>query len=423
MSRIGKSFVKSVSILVGGAAFSQLLTFLFTPVLTRLYGPEQFGVMGSFVALTSILLTISTAGYSTAIVLPREDGEAQSLVAISAIICSFISAVLLLMVLVFGDPVWDWLGLADISDYLFLVPISTLLGGFSMIAMQWMLRARDYKSKSVSTVLGNVVTNVFKLLAGLNIPSAFMLIVSTLLPPLTTFLYAFSRVPRFGSNIKSCLRVDAESIKSVLKSYRDFPGFQAPQVLANSLTQNIPVLIFGYFFDATAVGLYSLARVILQIPSTLLGTAVGNVFYAEMSALHSEGKEFYNVLLKSTFYLLLLSILPYSVFFLAGPYLFEILLGSEWRMSGEYAAIMAPWLLMVFLNQPSVQTFIILRKQKLSLAINLISMSLRIGIFYLVCEQSGEPEISMIILSALGVVHNVIFIGMAHVIARNKKLV
>ena len=40
----GNSFVKTISMVVGGTAFAQILTILVSPILTRLYTPEQFGV-------------------------------------------------------------------------------------------------------------------------------------------------------------------------------------------------------------------------------------------------------------------------------------------------------------------------------------------------------------------------------------------
>ena len=43
------SFASDVLTLAGGTTFAQILTILAAPVLTRLYGPEDFGVW----ALTS----------------------------------------------------------------------------------------------------------------------------------------------------------------------------------------------------------------------------------------------------------------------------------------------------------------------------------------------------------------------------------
>ena len=39
------AFARGVSVLVGGTAGAQLLTILAAPLLTRLYGPEDFGLV------------------------------------------------------------------------------------------------------------------------------------------------------------------------------------------------------------------------------------------------------------------------------------------------------------------------------------------------------------------------------------------
>ncbi|MDT2264523.1 hypothetical protein P7H12_14360 [Paenibacillus larvae] len=59
-SMLNRPFVKQVSVLAGGTAFSQLLLVAASPVLTRLYTPEQFGVLSVYVALLSIFTVIGS---------------------------------------------------------------------------------------------------------------------------------------------------------------------------------------------------------------------------------------------------------------------------------------------------------------------------------------------------------------------------
>src|SRR5699024_12147494 len=53
-------FVKSVAILVSCSSVSQIIVVLLTPLLTRLYTPEAFGVLSVFI---SIVLTIFIIAY------------------------------------------------------------------------------------------------------------------------------------------------------------------------------------------------------------------------------------------------------------------------------------------------------------------------------------------------------------------------
>ena len=74
-----RSFVRSVSLLVGGTAVSQALTVLAAPLLTRLYAPDDFGLLGGFVSLVATLGAFLTLRYSLAIPLPESDDDAAHL--------------------------------------------------------------------------------------------------------------------------------------------------------------------------------------------------------------------------------------------------------------------------------------------------------------------------------------------------------
>ena len=54
---------KSVAKLAGGAAIGQVLTLAASPILSRLYAPEDFGVLGVFTSITSTAIMFATLRY------------------------------------------------------------------------------------------------------------------------------------------------------------------------------------------------------------------------------------------------------------------------------------------------------------------------------------------------------------------------
>ena len=89
-------FIRNASVAIGGAATAQFLTIAFSPLVTRLYGPEAFGAVGVFTATVLIIGSLADLMYGTAIVLPPSEAEARSLLKLSAIICLGISFISLL---------------------------------------------------------------------------------------------------------------------------------------------------------------------------------------------------------------------------------------------------------------------------------------------------------------------------------------
>ncbi len=62
---------RAVAVLVTGTAFGQLIVLAASPLVTRLYTPADFGVLGVFSAFLGILGIAVTLRYELAIPLPR----------------------------------------------------------------------------------------------------------------------------------------------------------------------------------------------------------------------------------------------------------------------------------------------------------------------------------------------------------------
>ena len=72
--------VRNVLKLAGGTAGSQVITVAAAPILTRLYGPESFGVLATYVSILALLNVVSSLRYELAIAVPEDDDEAIALV-------------------------------------------------------------------------------------------------------------------------------------------------------------------------------------------------------------------------------------------------------------------------------------------------------------------------------------------------------
>ena len=64
-------FVRNVIILSSGTAGAQIIAILLSPIITRLYGPEAYGLMGTFNAMISIITPVVALTYPIAIVIAK----------------------------------------------------------------------------------------------------------------------------------------------------------------------------------------------------------------------------------------------------------------------------------------------------------------------------------------------------------------
>ena len=75
-------FGRNVLTLMTGTTIAQAIPVAITPILTRLYTPEDFGLLAVFVAFSTILGSISSGRYELAIMLPENDEDAINIAAL-----------------------------------------------------------------------------------------------------------------------------------------------------------------------------------------------------------------------------------------------------------------------------------------------------------------------------------------------------
>ena len=142
-------FSKNVLTLMTGTTIAQAIPVAISPILTRIYTPDDFGVFALFMAITAIFGSISTGRYDLAIMLPKKDEDAINIFALGFIITSSISFVLLVVVFIFQEYFVFFLKNEEIGVWLYLVPVSVFFIGTFNILSYFNIRKKNYKRKSI----------------------------------------------------------------------------------------------------------------------------------------------------------------------------------------------------------------------------------------------------------------------------------
>lgn len=122
-------FTKNIVTLMTGTAIAQAIPIAISPILTRIYSPEDFGVFALFVAIISILGNIANAKYELAIMLPKKDEDAINIFALGFLITCIISIIMLIFVITFNHYFIDSLKNEEIGFWLYFVPIAIFFSG------------------------------------------------------------------------------------------------------------------------------------------------------------------------------------------------------------------------------------------------------------------------------------------------------
>lgn len=372
---------RNIVTLATGTAGAQAITMAFMPIITRLYGPEAYGVVGTFIGLTMVLIPLAALSYPTAIALPKRDGDARALGRLSLIIAAGLSSLVALVLLAFGDEIAARLSIELVAPYMLLLPLVMFAGAALEVLQKWLYRTGHFRLTARMAVVHSFLFNGGRALGGLVSPSAAMLVITTALgQALHTLLLAIGmrRTPGATGNAEAEHRASATD-RELARRFRDFPIFRAPQTLINAASAHMPTLVLAAFFGPAAAGFFALCRQAVGMPTTLIGKSVADVYYPRLARAIQVHEPITGLLLKGTGALLLVGLLPFGLVIISGPALFAWVFGPEWVVAGEFARWLAIAELAVLISRPSTVAVPALGLQAHSLVFEIISASLRVA--------------------------------------------
>ena len=372
-------FSSNVLTLMTGTTIAQAIPIAISPILTRIYTPEDFGVFTLFIAISSIFGSIVTGRYELAIMLPEKDEDAINIFALGFLITFFISLILFIVIFLFHKYFIQFLHNMEIGVWLYFVPISVFFIGIYNLLNYFNNRKKNYKDISNATIVKAIVLAIIQLSVGFIQQGATGLISGQIISNMFANLKLVKNIMRDQILLSSISKI---KIIFLAKKYKDFPKFSMLAVLANSLSQHLTNILISTFYSVSTLGLYSLVYRVLGIPSALIGRAIGQVFFQEATKEKQKtGKTIksFNSTLKK---LIILGLPFFSILFFIIKDIFIIVFGESWLEAGRYAQCLIPLFFVKFISSSLSSVLVVYEKQKSELIINIILLSSAIGVIY-----------------------------------------
>jgi O-antigen/teichoic acid export membrane protein len=365
------AFARGVSVLVGGTAAAQLLTVLAAPLLTRLYSPEDFGLLAVYASLLALISVIASLRYELAIPLPEDDGEAANVAALSLILVGISTLFSGVLVGFLGATIAAALGVPALADYFWLLPVGVLLGGAYTVFNYWSVRAKRFGTIAGTRVRQALATIAIQL-AVFKLGGIALLCAQVAGQSVGTI--SLGRPALAGAGFR---QVSWRGIAKAARRYRRFPGFSTWAGFANIAGLQLPPMLFAAMFSPAAAGLYMLTSRVLTLPMSLVGGAIGQVFFANAAEAHRVG-QLGPLVAQLHGKLAHIGLPPALILILLGPDVFAFVFGEQWRQAGEFARWMALWLYVQFLCSPLSTLFSVLELQKQGFVFQILILGIRI---------------------------------------------
>jgi O-antigen/teichoic acid export membrane protein len=393
--RSNDTFIRRVAVLSSGIGVSQLIVIAAAPILTRLYEPNEIGVLSAFNAALGIALIASCWRYERAIPLSSSKRVGIVIIWLSMIVLILNMSFLSLALLCLKNSIAKWLDMPASSQYLWFLPFGLLFAGIYELLTFTAVRDLNYRLLAKTKVYQGVGQISTQIVLGItNIGAAGLIIGNILGRSLGS--HSLYRAMKAHWKFRP-RRYYFAHLWIVARRYWQFPAFSAPAGALNRTAAMAPPLLFIAFYDTQVAGFLYLTQHVILGPLAFIGRSVAKVFLGHASNGHRAGTLNIGKLVDTTLIrLLLIGALPIGFVALLGPVIFGWIFGAKWIEAGHYARYLAIALWFQFAMGPLLQTLIVLEKQGRQVMFDSVRLTLVIGIIVIMHGIQAEARQTVI---------------------------
>ena len=388
---------RNVGKLLSANVIAQAIGLLIYPILTRMYAPEDFGLLNLFLSIGGVLVLLSTCEYQSAILLPSDEKEAAGISRLAMLVLTLWILIITASV-PFARPIAQLFEAPElISYYWLLIPFVAAMGGWA-IYNAWLMRRRAFGRISAFQLNQSATGVITKLLFGWIGWLRSGLILSSVLAP---FIALTTSILRSREAFRTLWQPCEASPRKLAKRYRRFPLFSMPRSLVNTLSGNLPALLLTPYFGLNQLGFFAMAMTLAFRPITMITSSMYQVLFERVAQKVRDGQSIWRNLSRRWLQSAALIIPFMALLALVMPWLVRILLGAGWEQTATLIQYMLPWITCVLLIAPFAFIGDVFGKQKLFLIIELIYLGLRVGAM-IIGIWMNSFEWAVILLSVAG---------------------
>lgn len=304
---------------IGGGQFVVLLTM---PLLSRIYGPEDFGVYSGVVALGGVLASVSSLRLDASI--PSASADDVGPLYWLALFCPFVICPIAIgiVALIGGCFAVNYGSLSAVIGWPSL--IVAISQGMVCVVIGYCTRAGWFGRASLVRVVQPIVFSAVALTSVL--PLEGSLIVGWTLA-MAVGVYCCRRV---------VLRVDVALIWGVVRRQRQYLIVSAPMTLVDALAVSLPVLFMISCYGSDSTGAYAQVQRLVGAPVIMIGMVVSQVFYKYAGDRQRNGLNVNRLLWRVVGVMSAVGVMAMILLAFFGDIILLLLLGPGWRVETTF---------------------------------------------------------------------------------------
>lgn len=349
-------------ILTVGTSFAQLVPILFSPILSRLFSPKEFGLLAVVSSITAIISVISTGKYETAILITKDKRDAAHVISISLIISFFVSIISLIVFLFFSETLISILNQPRLEHWIFICPLISFFISIYQCYNEWCVKNSKFVQLSYNKIINSSSITFSNLFFGFSRIIDGGLIFGELFGRFTTaFIAVFSIIK---SDLIYFKQISLSRLFYLIKRFRECPLYILPAQLLNTIAGQVTVLMISAFFTESEVGYYSWTIMVLSVPASIISLTIRDVFRQRANEEFKKNKNSIAIYIKTVKFLSIISFIIFGILFIILPTLFSFVFGAQWKMAGEFGRILCPTIMISFIAESVSGMFIVAEKMR-----------------------------------------------------------
>ena len=342
------TYWKDIFFQASGNSVAQVIGILGMPILTRLYSPETFALQAVF--LQVVIFLAAFISFRMEYFIPIASDKVESLILSKWVLkIGFYTTAIITSIIILLDMTnaFKYLNLS-IENIFYLTPVTAYAICMSLVFQHEAQRQGNFKITAVSEVSAKLsYVGIGAILSTVTV--SIGLIFSTLAGAIGKILTLRHYISQLISNFNNI-----ETDKRVIAKYS---GRSKGMIFSNTiltLSGLLPILFIGKYYSLNALGQFSLVMATVFLPSSIIGSAVGNVYYQRAAIFWNEKDIIgFRGLWRETLIKLIVVAIPiYLVIYFISPWAYEFFFGMNWVVAGEFASIMTLAAFFSFLAGP-----------------------------------------------------------------------
>ncbi len=410
-----RTYFKNIGILLGGAGLSQVVLIAASPVITRLYSPEDFGYFEVFYSVVSVLTAVACLQYDVSIYTAKDQKEGINAWASTFLVVIFVCVLIAACITIFKDIFLSITGAEIKEAWEWAVPVYIFFSAGFTLLLTWFTKQGEFKLISITRIILSIMVVACQISFGIADMGYWGLVSSTISVQAITFIFLFFLFIRKYNFLFR--EITMAGIKANLKSNKHLPLIVWPGNFLNTVTQNLPAFFLARI-DATVLGFYSLSRRILGMPIAFMSSSVQSIFMKEATDEYAKTGKAVSTYKKNLILLSIFGIVVITGILSLGHWLIPLVFGSEWAGSVQYIYLLSILYAIRFISGSLSFVMLLGKGPKVDIFWQVTLFSLTYVIFSVIPENTQPINIVLVYCLATSIYY-LLYMLQSYSVAKN----